>query len=143
MGLNAVVYRNRERLPFDPDELGAVFDNDTGECYIDHDISGGLDGDVVVALSRRLGNVSAVKDLADAVERSLGPNSLLRSKVLYNGSHAGDVIGVDSLQHLSAELQQLRGRAPVCPEPAISEFIQGMEDLLRAALDEGNPIVFT
>lgn len=143
MGLNAVVYRNRKHLPFDPDPLGAVFDERTGECYIQNGASEGFDEQVVIAVSRRLGNVSAIDDLADAVESSLGPNSLLRSRVLFDGTHTGDVIDVGSLTQLRSEIEQVRRTACGRSQPLFSEFVRSMEDLIEAALNEGNPIVFT
>jgi len=34
MGLDALVYRSKVNLPFDPDAVSAVFDESTGECYV-------------------------------------------------------------------------------------------------------------
>lgn len=143
MGLNAVVYRNREHLPFDPNQLGGVFDERTGECYVQNRSSKDFDEQFVVAVSRRLGNVSAIEDLADAVECSLGPDSLLRSRVLFNGTHAGDVIDVGSLEQLRGEIEQVRRTAHGRTQALLSEFMRSMEELVQAALNEGNPIVFT
>ena len=33
MGLDAIVYRHKANLPFDPDSVGAVLDESTGEYY--------------------------------------------------------------------------------------------------------------
>jgi hypothetical protein len=143
MGLNAVVYRNREHLPFDPEKFGAAFDERTGEYYAQKSKAADFDEDTVVALSRRLGNVGTIDGLAEAVQRSLGPNSLLQSKVLFSGTHAGDVIEVDSLDRLTGELAEVRSKTRLRPEPLLSEFVRSMEELVEAALYEGNPIVFT
>lgn len=142
MGLNAVVYRNREHLPFDPNRRGAVFDERTGECYVQNGASEDLDEQLVVAVSRRLGNVSAIEDLANALEGLLGPDSLLRSRVLLNGTHAGDVIDAGSLKQLRDEIEQVRRTDRGRSQP-LAEFMRSMDDLVEAALNEGNPIVFT
>jgi hypothetical protein len=143
MGLNAVVYRNREHLPFNPDQLGATLDKRTGEYYVLDNTSGDLDQEAVVALSRRLGNVNAIEELADTVRRLIGPKSLLESRVLFSGTHAGDVIELDSMRQLSNELEQVRRKANVRHESVLSEFVRSMEDLVNVAVTEGNPIVFT
>jgi hypothetical protein len=108
MGLNAMVYRNRAHLRFDPEKLGFAFDVRTGEYYPQKIKPEDPGEDTVVALSRRLGNVNTIGVLADAIRRSLGPDSILQSTVLYSGTHAGDIIGLDSLSRLSGELEELR-----------------------------------
>jgi len=144
MGLHAVVYKNRKNLPFDPEQVGATLDGRTGEFYFqDSSAEKRFNGKVVVAVNRHFGNVSAVDRLSKAVERSLGrQNSLLQNKVLFNGTHAGDVIEPVHLHRLGAEIEEVRSSSLVNQLPALAEFIR-MEDLLKAALEEGNPIVFT
>ena len=61
-------------------------------------------------------------------------------KVLYSGTHSGDTIPVESLSVLAAELASISNAGPRSPE--LLEFIRSMEELIRAAKDEGNPIVF-
>lgn len=34
MGLDAVVYRSKKSLPFEPDTVGAILDVPTGEYYV-------------------------------------------------------------------------------------------------------------
>ncbi len=146
MGLDAVVYRNRKNLPFDPEQVGAALDARTGEFYFQDSAAAGkrFNGKVVVAVSRHLGNVSAVDFLLEAVERSLGrQDSLLQNKVLFSGTHAGDVIEPLHLHQLGVEIDEVRRSSLVNQVPALAEFVRNMEDLLKAALEEGNPIVFT
>ena len=87
--------------------------------------------------------VNAIEELAEAVRRLIGPKSLIESKVLFSGAHAGDVIELDSIRQLSNELEQVRRTANVRHESVPSEFVRSMEDLVNVALAEGNPIVFT
>jgi hypothetical protein len=83
MSLDAVVYKNRSNLPFDPERVGAALDARTGEFYFqDRKAEERFNGNTVVSVSRHLGSVSAVDSLSEAVGRSLGRrDSLLEDKV--------------------------------------------------------------
>jgi hypothetical protein len=145
MGLNGIVYRNRRSLPFDPEQAGAALDARTGEFYFqDSAQEKRFNGGVVVAVSRHLGNVNTVDSLSQAVERSLGrQDSLLQNRVLFSGTHAGDVIEPAQFDQLGAEIEEVR-KSPMADQvPGLAKFIRSMGDLLEAALEEGNPIVFT
>ena len=145
MGLDAVVYKNRKSLPFDPELVGAVLDVNTGEFYFqDSAAERRFTGTALVAASRHLGNVSAVESLSEAVERSLGrQDSVLLNRVLFSGTHSGDVIEPRHFQQLGTEIEEVRKSLVPDQVPELAEFLRSMEDLLKAALQEGNPIVFT
>ena len=144
MGLDAVVYRNRNNLPFDPERVGACLDPRTGEYYFqDSTPERRFSEDALVALDKHLGNVNAIESLSQAVERSLGRrDSILQEKVLFSGTHAGDVIEPVDFDQLSTEIAEVRRSLIVNQMPELAEFIQSMEDLLKAAAKEENPIVF-
>lgn len=144
MSLEAVVSRSRRNLRFDPEQVGAALDAKTGEYYLmDVEAERQVGGDAVIAVERHLGNVSTVRFLSDAVGRLLGRrDTLLQTKVLFNGTHAGDTIEPVQFQRLASELAEIR-KSNVDRFPGLSEFIRNMEDLIKAAREEGNPIVFT
>jgi hypothetical protein len=92
------------------------------------------------AVARRLGNVALISTLSDEVSQLIGPETLLERKVLYSGVHSGDAIPLQDLGELSAELSRINetGRS----SPPMQEFVSALRQLIQAAQDEGNPIVF-
>jgi hypothetical protein len=144
MSLEAVVYRGRRNLKFDPEQAGAALDARTGEYYFQDTEAERRFGDAVIAVDRHLGNVSTVQFLSDAVAGLLGRrDTLLQARVLFDGTHAGDAIDPGQFQELASELAEIRKSSKVDQLPEISEFVRNMEDLVKAATEEGNPIVFT
>jgi hypothetical protein len=145
MGLDAVVYRNKKNLPFDPEASGALLDTRTGEFYFKHSATEKqLSDEILIASSRRLGNVRAIESLSEAVERCLGRHdALILRKVLYSGTHAGDVIEPVYFDELRAEIAELQRCPIVAKMPDVLEFARDMQDLVEAGLTERNPIVFT
>ena len=140
MGLNAVVYRKREHLQLGPDEEHATLIPETGEVYFEDPK---LDKKYLhkrEAMAHRLGNATAVSILSDELSKLIGPESFLERKVLYSGTHSGDFIPIRELDELSAELNHIRetGRS----SPLMQELVNALEQLIQAAKDEGNPIVF-
>jgi hypothetical protein len=144
MGLNAVVYKNRDRLPFDPERVGAKHDPRTGEYYFQDNSSAKEFGeDAALALEKRLGNVEAIEFLSEAVERALcRPDSLLQRKFLFNGTHSGDVIEHTEFDQLRAELAEVRRSAVFRQMSVLADFVQSIDDLLATASRESNPVVF-
>ena len=57
-----------------------------------------------------------------------------------SGAHSGEAIPLEELDELSAELNRISetGRS----SPMMQEFVSALQQLIRAAKDEGNPIVF-
>lgn len=144
MGLNAVVYKHRDHLPFDPERVGAKHDPRTGEYYFQDDARAKEFGeDAVVALEKRLGNMEAIESLSETIESALGrPDSLLQRRVLFSGTHSGDVIPHAEFDQLRAEILQVRRSAAFRQMPVLADFIQSMDDLLATASRESNPVVF-
>jgi hypothetical protein len=140
VGLNAVVYRKREHLQLGPDEEHATLVPETGEVYFEDPK---LDRKYLhkrEAVTHRLGNITAISILSDEVSQLIGPESFLERKILYSGTHSGDAIPLQELDELSAELNRIRetGRS----SPMIQEFVSALQQLIQAAKDECNPIVF-
>ncbi|HSY90057.1 MAG TPA: hypothetical protein VK812_01730 [Candidatus Binatus sp.] len=146
MGLDAVVYRNKQHLPFDADAAGAYREPTTGEYYcadlaVEQSFDRKYPSETRASISKRLGNVSLIAFLREEAKLYLDKNSVVLSKVLYSGTHAGDVIGSESLSRLEAELRQVqRSERHVSKE--MVEFITDLQELIIAARLEGNPIVF-
>src|SRR5579864_4425359 len=109
MGLDAVVYKHRSKLPLDPERAGLLIEEITGEWYSENDqppeaikLAG------VEALHQRLGNVSLIAALYTQVAPYLPADSVLLASVLYDGSHVGDVITLDRVCVLKREISTLR-----------------------------------
>jgi hypothetical protein len=147
MGLDAVVYRSKQHLPFDADAVGASREPTTGEYYC-ADLAVELSFDrkhpseTRASISKRLGNISLIAFLREEAKLLLDNDSVVLSKVLYSGTHAGDVIGSASLPQLEAELRQVQqSERHISKE--MMEFTKDLQELIMAARREGNPIVFT
>src|SRR5262249_39513892 len=113
MGLDAIVYRGKANLPFDPDSVGAVLDESTGEYYFPNPALESVrerefPRETRIAAKKRLGNMSVVAALRQEIEQVLDCQSLIVSKVLFSGTHAGDTISLDSIPALENELLRLR-----------------------------------
>lgn len=74
MGLDAYVYRNRTRLPFDPSIPGVSIDDQTGVIGFDDPELYRRFADHVVALHHRLGNVALISQLHNEVAGSTEGN---------------------------------------------------------------------
>jgi hypothetical protein len=140
MGLDAVVYRNREHLELGRDEEHAKVIPQSGEVYFEDDKLARKRDHRREAVAHRLGNISAIAELRDEVARVIGPQSMTIQKILYSGTHSGDAIPLRELPELSAELQAIRqsGRGSA----RLHQFVGALEKLIQAANEEGNPVVF-
>jgi hypothetical protein len=141
MGLDAAVYKARERFPVDPQGLGLRMEPVTHEWYSDD----GKLPDVIKrvgteAIHRRLGNISLIGSLHDEASRLMKPGSLIVSQVLYNGYHAGDVIGSERMQELKEELAALKCKTPLSLQ--FASFLDDLDKLVAVAVEQQNPIVF-
>jgi hypothetical protein len=139
MGLDAVVYRNRRHIEMGCDEDHAIVEPVTGEVYFQ---------DVKLsrkyyrqreAVAHRLGNIATIAELDDEVIRLIGPQGVTSQRILYSGTHGG-TFPLKDLPELSAELHAIRQSARA--SPLLLEFVAAREELIRAANEEGNPIVF-
>jgi hypothetical protein len=142
MGLDAVVYKHRSKLPLDPERAGLRMEESTGEWYCEAgNVPEPIRAAGVEALHKRLGNVSLIGALGREAGALLPGNSVLISNVLYEGGHAGDVIDPDKVGLLKQEIARLRERAPKV-SPELTLLLNDLEELAAAAEENHNPIAF-
>jgi hypothetical protein len=143
MGLDAIVYRKKENLPFDADAAGAEFNSITGEYYFADDaIEKRFPYEDRVAVSKRIGNINLVAALREEAQSVLDEDSVVLSKVLYSGTHAGDTLDSRVFAQLERELSSLAQQAEQTGSQRLKQFAADMKELLAAARAENNPIVF-
>lgn len=140
MGLDAVVFRNKGNLQLGADEQFAEILPDTGEVYFDDAQIERRHFHELMAAHARFDNIALISGLREEIRRIIGQHSLLYTKVVYSGSHSGDFIPVAGLASLSKEVSSVR-RAKN-PSTDLRRFLDDLDQLIRAAIREGNPIVF-
>lgn len=140
VGLAAVVFRSKDNLQLGADEPQAHVDADTGQTYFDDVEAERRHGQELQAAWVRFGNIALVSWLRDEIDRIIGSHSLLYTKVLYSGSHSGDFIPVSQLARLSEEISAVRKSNDQSED--LIQFLGGLEELIRTAHQERNPIVF-
>lgn len=134
MGLDAAVYRNLRNLV--PNVSTSIeIDERTGEPLVASD-----SGVNVIAAQVRLGNIAEIGRIRESIERMIGlKKSFILDRVVYSGSHTGDVIRFDELDLLSRELDQLN---KLDTNESLLSFVASMRFLINTARAESNPIVF-
>src|SRR5271165_2245152 len=146
MGLDAAVYKRLEDLPFTKEDLRFIaVDPRTGQVDFEDAALFRTWSDKVKAVQKRIGNMALVSLLRSELERMLGKSSsgtLLISKVLYNGTHSGDIISKGDLGSLRYEIALVRGIEGHKVSPELESFLADMEELVAASERHGNPIVF-
>jgi len=146
MGLDAAVYKRLEELPFTKEDLRfVVVDPRTGQVDFEDAVLFRAWSDKVKVVEKRIGNIALVNLLKSELERILGESSagtLLISRVLYSGTHSGDVISKEDLGSLKHEIALVRGITVHQMSPELELFLADMEELVAASERHGNPIVF-
>lgn len=138
MGLDAVVFRQLAslRAQYGTDLLLA--DPETGEVDL-VPLRLGDPWGAALAVHYRFGNIDAICHLREILADILkNPGSALQTRVLYSGSHSGDVIEASAFGQIREELGVLRS----VNTPEIVAFVAGLDALINCAEREGNPIVF-
>lgn len=145
MGLDAVVYKNARSLGLDLTGQNFHVDEVTGEIYPEDDLEGlRHPQSTFQALHKRLGNIAKVAHLRNEIASALGNTTgLLQTRILYNGEHCGDVIGLELLDEMSTEIALLKDKTDGLRSPYLTTFLDDVTDLIRTARAENNPIVFT
>jgi hypothetical protein len=146
MGLDAAVYRRLDELPFTKEDLRFIeVDPRTGQVDFEDAALFRAWSDKVKVVEKRIGNIALVNLLKAELERVLGESSsetLLISKVLYSGTHSGDVISKEDLGSLKHEIALVRGVTGHQKSSELESFLADMEELVTASERHGNPIVF-
>jgi hypothetical protein len=140
MGLNAVVYRNKRHLKLGSDEELVRVVPETGEVYFESEQLSQQYRNQLEAAEHRLGNTAEISALREEAVRLIGPESVIAQRVLRSGTHSGDAIPVESIPSLAAEVNAIHNASQQSSE--LQHFIESLRELIRAAKDEGNPIVF-
>src|SRR5690349_14971628 len=111
MGLDATVYKQVDELQIPASEMRYVsIDARTGQWDFANRNVYEKWNDKVKAVSKRLGNITLIDSLRDEVERTLPFNSALVKKVLFSGTHAGDILTEDDIAVLKSEIMICRDR---------------------------------
>ncbi len=143
MGLNAVVYIHRNNLALDQESDALKTDEETGEVYLkDAEITKQHPKATFVAVDKRLGNIDAIAAVRSEISKIIGDKSILYSKVLYSGAHSGDIIGLECLDKLESEINLTEEAIGNSRLPALKSFLGAMKELVEAAKEQKNPIVF-
>ena len=146
MGLDAAVYRRLGEMPFTKEDLRFIaVDQRTGQVDFEDAVLFRTWSDKVKAAEKRLGNMARVDLLRSELEGLLGHSSsqtLLISKVLYSGTHSGDIISKEDLVPLRNEIALVRGISGPQISSDLKAFLADMEELIAASEKHGNPIVF-
>lgn len=144
MGLNAIVYRNISNLTLDTKDEHPLVDKQTGEVYFDNPkLAQEYGENVFTAAQKRLGNAASIGSIkAEIPLEIIDKLSLLYDKVLYSASHSGDFISVERLEDLESEINLLKEKTASSKSPSLESFIEDMIELIKAAKEQRNPIVF-
>lgn len=143
MGLDAVVYANKTNLPIDQSGDYFLVDEQTGEVYPDPRGGVAYSQQAFTAIHRRLGNASLIATLANEISAVISPESILLKGILYSASHSGDLIRVENLGQLKAEIDSVRQRTHGTGSRELDDFLMALNELIEVANRESNPIVFT
>jgi hypothetical protein len=146
MGLDAAVYKRLDEIPFTNEDLSSIeVDPRTGQVDFEDASLFKIWGDRVKAVQKRIGNIALVDCLKAEIENILGHSSsqtLLINKVLYSGTHSGDIISEEYLDSLRNEITLVRGISGSQMSSDLGNFLTDMELLIAASEQHGNPIVF-
>jgi hypothetical protein len=143
MGLDARVYLNPKHLPADLLALSPVAHPESGEFTFGDDETTDRNHARTLAIRRRIGNIAFVAEIRHEVTLAFGHgNSLVSTKVVYSGSHAGDWIAYPEIGRLADEIEFLERKTRGRRSESLDEFISKMRELIAAAQREENAIVF-
>jgi hypothetical protein len=97
-----------------------------------------------ILVHHRLGNISAIGELRQALGRNADAFPIILSKVIYSGSHGGDHLEVFEVELLKRELEPLTELHTTDPddEPFLRHFEHQLRDLIDWALRTKKPISF-
>ena len=92
----------------------------------------------------RLGNISLIAFLREILSKTPERFPVLLAKVLYDGTHGGDYLGLEEVSAVAAEVAALRAVGDTQPhnEALIRGFERQMSELVEAAQRLAKPIAF-
>jgi len=143
MGLDARVYLSPKHLPHDKAALSPVRDPETGEFPFSDERTADRHHEPTVAISRRIGNIALVDEIRSEIALKSGQeDSLILTKVVYSGNHAGDWVAYKQILLLAEEIELLDTKTLGRRSDSLGEFISTMRELITAAQREESAIVF-
>jgi predicted acyltransferase (DUF342 family) len=140
VGLSAVVYKNKKHIDLGNDKELAEVVLSTGEIYFQNNQATRKYAAQLRAVECRLGNVAEIAAVREEASRFVASESVLLREVLYSGTHSGDVVSVQDIALLSSEISSIGNARQASPE--LRSFARLLGELVRAAQNERNPIVF-
>ena len=141
MGLDAVVYVNASNLAFGVKGTDWEIDYLTGEVSTQNlDLSKYYPKELFIDIKKRFGNTSMIGYLREEVKSVMSEDSVILDKILYSGSHSGDVIGREFLNSLEQELEILTARGNQSAQ--LAKFLEDLSELIESSRRQKNPIVF-
>ena len=142
MGLEALVYRDISSIPPELVSRSLECDPETGELFYPNATRPlNLPNDFAVARRIHLGNIGEIAGLRREVSQILGDSALIITKVLFSGSHSGDVIPPSFFNELEAELRRLELHPENLSHP-VADMTFNLLELIEEAKRQNNPIVF-
>lgn len=139
MGLNIVVFRNAFDMIKEFGDKSFEADPETGEVISIDGVEITIEDHILRAYEARLGNTSEIGFIDNLVKHALDrSDSFISRKILYSGSHSGDIISSDDLQNLSEEISFLKGKNI----DNLKHFIDQMDLAISSSQEQRNPIVF-
>ena len=139
MSLDAVVFKNLKTMQAEFGDGPFDVELQTGDIEPSAGSPLKLPLGATYAADKWLGNVAGIGELRELVEEIFQDRkSVVLERVIYSGSHSGDVLEISYLAQLRAELDILRRN----DAGIIQRFVSDMDELVAAAEREGNPIVF-
>lgn len=139
MSLSAAVYKSKNSLEKHFNLSDCDIDADTGEIIASKALNQNFDYADSIAIRVDFGNIAYIKFLSDTmVENFGGGESMLEKLFLYSGGHFGDMIENSYFAQILEELNMLRDSEII----EVRDFSTQVRSLVKAAIKEGNPIVF-
>jgi hypothetical protein len=157
MGLDATVYCNcyetgRLRTPPPPSASVYVYEDGSLACgnveaekeFDEWLENGACEHKGGVAIGHYLGNLTRVGLVREGLREYADTFPMMLGKVVYNGVHCGDYIGLDEIERLREEVLRLESIHSAEPrhERALRYFEEQMHELIACALQMKKPIAF-
>jgi bifunctional DNase/RNase len=86
-----------------------------------------------------LGNISAIADVRQELKHLLASDSLLLTRVVYDGTHTGDSLASAELPELLAEISVAEQQRP---SPHTLEFLRKLRQIAQVAQQHRRPLMF-
>ena len=146
MSLNAIVYKSIANIFFrEGEKQKFLVDEMTGEVFLKDEYVGktSYQENDFIATQKRIGNLSEINTLKTLIATIIKDNqSIILNKILYNASHSGDLLCDEDINLLAIEIEILRKNASSSLDSELQLFLDVLDILVKASIDEHNPIVF-